>query len=66
MTELNTTVFNLLGKQVSFSIDKGFEVFQSKGIVTDIVFSHTGSYQISVNEGDFYFYSEMLEFQILA
>jgi hypothetical protein len=66
MTELDTTILNLLGKEVSFSIDKGFEVFQSKGIVTDIVFSHTGSYQISVNEGDFYFYSDMLEFQILA
>lgn len=65
MTELNTTVFNLLGKQVSFSISNGYHVFFEQGTVTDVVLSVAGNVQISIDDGDFYIFSDLLEFKVL-
>ena len=39
MTDSNTTVFNLLGKSVSFSISNGFDTFYESGVVTLVVFN---------------------------
>jgi hypothetical protein len=66
MTELNTTVLNLLGKQVSFSISNGYAVFHDKGTVTDIVLSLTTDPQISIDSEEFYSFSELTEFKILG
>ena len=65
MTELDTTVLNLLGKEVSFSISNGYRVFFEQGTVTDVVLSVAGNVQISIDYGDFYIFSDLLEFKVL-
>lgn len=65
MTEVDTTVLNILGKQVSFITTNGFHFFDNKGIVDSIFFNLSGKAQIAIEDGDFYFFDELLEFQIL-
>jgi hypothetical protein len=65
MTEVDTTVLNILGKQVSFITTNGFHFFDNKGIVDSILFNLSGKAQIAIQDGDFYFFDELLEFQIL-
>ncbi|MEG1400694.1 MAG: hypothetical protein RSC45_13145 [Acinetobacter sp.] len=65
MTELDTTILNLLGKEVSFIATNGFHFFDNKGIVDSIVFSLSGRHQISIEGEEFYFFQDLLEFQIL-
>ena len=63
-------IISLMGKQVSFvdniKIDGEFYSKQIEGQITDIVLSLDGNHQISVEGGDFFVLSDLLEFQILA
>lgn len=61
MTALDTTVLNLLGKEVSFV----FSYLDLKGKVTDVLINIDGKNQISLDYGDFYAFSELTEFKIL-
>lgn len=69
MTVLNSSVLDLLGKQVSFTkkYEYGLEVLflNYSGIVTEIVISLTGEYQISIDSGDFFILSQLLKFKVL-
>lgn len=69
MTVAHTTALELLGKQVSFitTVEVDSTVYPSHhlGVVTDIVLSLTSELQISLNDGDFYSFSDLLEFKIL-
>lgn len=73
MAVANTNALNLLGKEVSFEwnrtvplTDQSSIVFHEKikGTVTNIVLSVNCDPEISVNEGDFYVLSELINFQI--
>lgn len=61
-------IVELLGKSVSFitstKVDKKILVREEKGVVTDVVLNLDGNHQISLDQGDFYTLSEVLEFQI--
>lgn len=70
----NTTALDLLGKQVSFIrrgvvelSDKSFITFEDRysGVVTEIVLSLTGNPEIAIDDGDFFFLSELIEFKLL-
>lgn len=65
MTELNTTVFNLIGKKVSFSISNSYQVFHEQGTVTEVVLSFDCPPQISLDKGDFFSFDLLIEFQVL-
>lgn len=68
MAAAHTTVLELLGKQVSFITTVKVEstVYSSdhSGIVTDIVLSLSNEPQIALDDGDFYSFSDLLEFEI--
>ena len=71
MTALNTTVLDLLGKQVSFvrSIEINSFVHTSDylGIVTSIVINLTGEPEISINQdGEYHCFSDLIEFEVLS
>ena len=63
------SVINLMGEQVSFvkniKIKDKFDSQHIQGVVTDIVLSLHGNHQISVNGGDFFFFSEIIDFKVL-
>lgn len=65
MTVANTTVLELLGKQVSFTYDFGDFSFGYSGKITDVVVSLDGNNQISLDEGDFYVLSELKNFNLM-
>lgn len=72
-TEINqevTNIISLMGKQVSFisslRVEDKFYTEEIKGIVTDISLSLSGQHSISVDGGDYFLLSELLEFQLLA
>ena len=65
MTALDTTVLNLLGKEVSFCYCLKDFTFQTDGTVTSIVFYLHGEHQFSVDDCEFYSFSVVLEFQVL-
>ena len=62
-------IVSLMGQQVSFirslKQDK-FYTEEIKGTVTDISLSLSGQHSISVDHGDFFLLSKLLEFQLLA
>ena len=62
-------IVSLMGQQVSFirslKQDK-FYTEEIKGTVTDISLSLSGQHSISVDDGDCFLLSELLEFQLLA
>lgn len=68
MAVAHTTVLQLLGKQVSFihSIEIGLDAYplSLSGTVTQIILSVTDDHQISIDDGDFYPFSELRDFQI--
>lgn len=65
-----TNIISLMGKQVSFisslKVEDKFYTEEIKGIVTDISLSLSGQHSISVDGGDYFLLSELLEFQLLA
>ena len=70
--EINQDVINivsLMGKQVSFvnntKIEDRFYSEQIQGQITDIVLSLDGNHQVSVEGGDFFVLSDLLEFEVL-
>lgn len=65
MTALDTTVLKLLGKIVKFSYQDSTSIFPLAGVVTDIVFNIDGEHSISVDSGEIYLLSELLEFDVL-
>lgn len=65
MTDSNIKHLELLGKQVSFvAVSKYGNTFL-EGRVTNIVFSLNGCPQISLNDADFYSFSEVIDFKVL-
>ena len=74
MTASNSTLLDLLGKQVSFESVRNVQLtvqssvtYHQKlsGTVTNIVFNLHSGPEISLNDGDFYVLSELTEFKIL-
>lgn len=73
MAAAHTTVLSLLGKEVSFQYDRKIEITNTsfityseklKGTVTNLVISLNSEPEISINYGDFFVLSELLDFQI--
>lgn len=58
-------VIELLGKTVKFIHTENGRFFEEQGKVTDVLLSLNGKNQISIDEKDLYFLSELLEFEIL-
>lgn len=65
MTAVDTTVLNLLGKEVSFVFSYRDYSLDLKGKVTDVLVNIDGNNQISLDDGDFYILSELLKFHVL-
>ena len=63
-------IVSLMGQQVSFisslKVEDKFYRKEIKGTVTDISLSLSGQHSISVDRGDYFLLSELLEFQLLA
>lgn len=60
-------VIDLVGKNVSFidsiKVEKKIYSQEISGTVTQVILDSRGNHEISVNDGDFYKVSELLEFQ---
>ncbi|HCJ0470963.1 TPA: hypothetical protein OXK12_003774 [Acinetobacter baumannii] len=74
MADANTTVLEMLGKDVSFIHERKVELsdisfitFKENftGTVTNVVLSLTSEPAISINDSDFYSLSELLDFKII-
>ena len=66
MAVSNTNLLALLGKQVSFSwLGADGVTYQSDGELTSIAFHLHGDHEFAVDEGDYYSFSELTEFQVL-
>ena len=74
MAIAHTTVLEMLGKDVSFIYERKIQLTDSSfiivtenfaGTVTNVVLSFTSEPEISINDGDFYSLSELLDFKIL-
>ena len=70
----HTTVLEMLGKHVSFIHERKVELTDTSfitftenftGIVTNVVLSLTSEPEISINDGDFYTLSELIDFKII-
>ena len=63
-------IVSLMGQKVSFirslKVQDEFYAEEIKGTVTDISLSLSGQHSISVDDGDCFLLSELLEFQLLA
>lgn len=63
-------IVNLMGQQVSFisslKVENNVYSEEIKGTVTDIALSLDGTHSISVDSGDYFILSDLLEFQILT
>ena len=74
MAIAHTTVLEMLGKDVSFIYelkiqltDSSFSTFTQNftGTVTNVLLSLTSEPEISINDGDFYSLSELLDFKMV-
>ena len=74
MAIAHTTVLEMLGKDVSFIYERKIQLTDSSftivtenfaGTVTNVVLSFTSEPEISINDGDFYSLSKLLDFKIL-
>jgi hypothetical protein len=63
------SIINLMGEQVSFvrNVKHRDEFLSQKveGQVTDIVLNLDGNHQVSVEGGDFFIFSELVDFKVL-
>ena len=63
-------IVSLMGQKVSFirslKVQDEFYTEEIKGTVTDISLSLSGKHSISVDDGDYFFLSDLVEFQLLA
>ena len=66
MAVANTNLLELLGKQVSFSwLGADGVTYETDGQLTTIVFNLESSPQFTVDDGDFFTFDEITEFQVL-
>ena len=74
MAIAHTTVLEMLGKDVSFIYERKIELTDSSfitftenftGTVTNVVLSLASEPEISINDGDFYSLSELLDFKMV-
>lgn len=66
MAVSNTNLLEFLGKQVSYSwLGADGVTYQSDGELTSIAFHLHGDHEFAVDEGDYYSFSELTEFQVL-
>ena len=74
MAIAHTTVLEMLGKDVSFIYERKIQLTDSSftivtenfaGTVTNVVLSLTSEPEISINDGDFYSLSELLDFKMV-
>lgn len=56
---------DLLGKQVSYSFSLGQTTYESDGQVTSVVLNLHGDHEFAVDEGDYYSFSEIIDFKVL-
>lgn len=75
MTVSNTNALELLGKEVSFIYQSDIRLTDSSlvrhiehfsGIVTNVVLSLNSFPEISVNDGDYFKLSELIDFKVTA
>jgi hypothetical protein len=63
-------IVSLMGQKVSFisssKVQDEFYTEEIKGTVTDISLSLSGKHSISVDGGDYFLLSDLVEFQLLA
>jgi hypothetical protein len=63
-------IVSLMGQKVSFirslKVQDEFYTEEIKGTVTDISLSLSGKHSISVDDGDYFLLSDLVEFQLLA
>ena len=66
MAVSNTNLLDLLGKQVSFSwLGADGVTYNSEGELTSIVFHLHATSEFAVDEGDYFSFDEITEFQVL-
>ena len=66
MSISNSNLLELLGKNVSFSwLGAEGVVYETDGEVTSVVLNLHGDHEFSVDDGDYYSFSELTEFKIL-
>lgn len=65
MTAAHTNVLALLGKQVSFIYKENGYSFPCIGFITDLVFSSSGEISVSLDQGDFYSFSDLFDFNVV-
>jgi hypothetical protein len=65
MTAANTTVLELLGKQVSFTYVTEWAELLKKGTVTSVVLSLNSEPEILIDDGDFISMSEIRDFKLV-
>ena len=58
-------IIDLLGKTVKFVHTENERFFEQEGQITEIVLSLSGKHEISINNGEFYILSNLLEFEII-
>lgn len=66
MAVSNTNLLELLGKQVSFSwLGADGITYETNGELTAVVFYLNASSEFSVDEGEFFSFDEITEFNVL-
>ena len=66
MAVANTNLLELLGKQVSFSwLGADGVTYNSEGELTSVVFHLHATSEFAVDEGDYFSFDEISEFQVL-
>ena len=66
MAVSNTNLLELLGKQVSFSwLGADGVTYNSEGELTSVVFHLHATSEFAVDEGDYFSFDEISEFQVL-
>ena len=66
--QINQIVENLkdlLGKQVSYSFSLGQTTYESDGQITSVVLNLNGDHEFAVDDGDYYSFSEIIDFKVL-
>ena len=65
MAVAHINALDLLGKKVQFIWTQDVHSFECTGTVTDVLLSLSNESQISIDDGEFYCLSDLLEFKIL-
>lgn len=66
MSISNSNLLELLGKNVSFSwLGAEGVVYETDGELSSIVFNVHGAHEFSVDDGDYFSFSELIDFKVL-